>query len=686
MLAHLLALAVGSGSLVLYLTAFLFPTVHRKDDFLWSGFGFFYALALWLSADQMHGGLLMGQSAGVLLILWFGWQSLVLRYQLPPLDRRRPAPNPNQVKALVTEKGQQLNQKLQEGSLQEDVLARLAQQREAARAVVGQEKSIGQGEKGSPESVVASKSPPESSRKPLASAPNPVTVDVPVTTNISVGQPSESMGQAPGATAEADVSRQRLRVDDQGRVADREISATVPRFTGAPVAKLTKGRSQPIPEGKKSEPIAPPPDNLLGKAIVLKNWAFDLGKSFRKPKKKWDMVEIPPRPPSIPSRPQAPKPNTNPSGQPILSDQRDFPIPPSDPKGMAPPDPPRLDTTKMPVLPPKPQSQIEFEELEGDGYLTRSEILESADKVPKPFPPETLAEPIVADISPSGSSVLEENNAWGPEEEQAEGSIEAAGLEKTEPGLVKTEENQVFGINANSNPDVSSNTVQVSSEVKAKGELPDLDQAPEKQDPEIQDPEIQDPEIQDPEINAEIITLGVPIGEGLFPSEDQEMNAISDNGELEDSSLEPVFPEALEPVSSPRAPEKDEAESLLESPSQSETPDPMATELEVFPEPLELSQQAWAEEPQQAIAAVDFPMVEPSLAVPSSQSFTEPSGELEILELDETKTDETKMDEPETDKADLEGSPGGVELSFSFFDSPFDSPFDNPEDKGPVIE
>jgi hypothetical protein len=79
MLAYVLAIAVGVGSIALYMAAFLFPELHRKNDFIWSGVGLFYALVLWVCAGRITGGVLLGQMASISLIGWLGWQMLVLR-------------------------------------------------------------------------------------------------------------------------------------------------------------------------------------------------------------------------------------------------------------------------------------------------------------------------------------------------------------------------------------------------------------------------------------------------------------------------------------------------------------------------------------------------------------------------------------------------------------------------------
>jgi len=79
MLAYFLAILVAITSLVLYLNAFIRPKIHRKDDFLWSGLGLFYALVLWVCAGRMTGGVLLGQVAGVAVAIAFVWENIQLR-------------------------------------------------------------------------------------------------------------------------------------------------------------------------------------------------------------------------------------------------------------------------------------------------------------------------------------------------------------------------------------------------------------------------------------------------------------------------------------------------------------------------------------------------------------------------------------------------------------------------------
>ena len=98
MLAYILAVLVGTGSVGLYISSFFFPEIHRKQDFIWSGVGFFYALALWIYARQETGGILVGQTASVALLGWLAWQTLKLRRQLVPVNQQTPIPTTSKLK------------------------------------------------------------------------------------------------------------------------------------------------------------------------------------------------------------------------------------------------------------------------------------------------------------------------------------------------------------------------------------------------------------------------------------------------------------------------------------------------------------------------------------------------------------------------------------------------------------
>lgn len=90
MLANLLAVVVGLGSLSFYLAAFILPEVHRRSDFFWSGVGMFYAVVLWYCNRQINGAVLLGQTASVGLLLWLGYQTLLLRRETTPAAQQTP--------------------------------------------------------------------------------------------------------------------------------------------------------------------------------------------------------------------------------------------------------------------------------------------------------------------------------------------------------------------------------------------------------------------------------------------------------------------------------------------------------------------------------------------------------------------------------------------------------------------
>lgn len=90
----LLALIMALGSFAVYFSAFFFPEVHRKSDFYWSGLGFFYALVLWICSGRITGAVLLGQTASVALLVWFGTQTLILRRNLAsPEEKTRISEN-----------------------------------------------------------------------------------------------------------------------------------------------------------------------------------------------------------------------------------------------------------------------------------------------------------------------------------------------------------------------------------------------------------------------------------------------------------------------------------------------------------------------------------------------------------------------------------------------------------------
>ncbi|EDX87667.1 hypothetical protein S7335_5377 [Synechococcus sp. PCC 7335] len=90
MLANVLAALLGLGSFTFYMAAFVYPEVHRRSDFVWSGLGLLYAAALWFGAQQMTPVVLLGQMVSVALLMGLGWQTLTVRREKTPVSQQTP--------------------------------------------------------------------------------------------------------------------------------------------------------------------------------------------------------------------------------------------------------------------------------------------------------------------------------------------------------------------------------------------------------------------------------------------------------------------------------------------------------------------------------------------------------------------------------------------------------------------
>jgi len=138
MLAFVLALVVGLGSLAIYIAAFFFPEIHRKNDFIWSGVGLFYALVLWVFAPRLSGGLLLGHVASVALLVWFGWQTLSLRRQLTPQAQQTQVPSPETVKTGIQQQVNKLSLQERLGQLQKGLGSTFGGVKEKVQQTVSQ--------------------------------------------------------------------------------------------------------------------------------------------------------------------------------------------------------------------------------------------------------------------------------------------------------------------------------------------------------------------------------------------------------------------------------------------------------------------------------------------------------------------------------------------------------------------
>ncbi len=185
MLAYVLALAVGLGSLTIFMAAFFFPEVHRKNDFIWSGVGLFYALVLWVCAGRITGGVLLGQVAGIALLGWSVTQTLQLRRELTPRQQQTELPSAEAVKNTIQDKvaDLSLNERLSQFSKQ------------ISSSVAGAKDQIQQ-----KLSATQSKSKPDQ-----VSTPAPVTTSTtvaPTTATTTVESATSKSQQTPPASTE----------------------------------------------------------------------------------------------------------------------------------------------------------------------------------------------------------------------------------------------------------------------------------------------------------------------------------------------------------------------------------------------------------------------------------------------------------------------------------------------------
>lgn len=322
MLAYLLAIVVVIGSVTFYLAAFFVPEIHRRQDFVWSGVGMFYALVLWSCAGRITGAVLLGQLASIALLSWLGWQTLTLRRELTPAAVQTP------VSWTDLQRWWQTIQRawghyLQKGSflailqaLGGDIRRAITTFQQRVAGPRGQstssepipplrrspayefETEAGQGE--SVPSEFATVPPPaHRDRAPAPATPEPVTANQPSTTAPPVrpavpppappAQPPQPDPQPQQAVSPAP-SRQ-TRQPGKWMTAPSPVS---PPPQPAPASDAPTESSPPPPPTPKLRPRAKTSPAAQG------GWLTGLVRRFRTPQPTRPVIEIPPRPPSIP--------------------------------------------------------------------------------------------------------------------------------------------------------------------------------------------------------------------------------------------------------------------------------------------------------------------------------------------------------------------------------------------------
>lgn len=335
MLANILALAVGLGSLALYMAAFFFPEVHRKNDFLWSGVGFFYALVLWFCARQITGLILLGQVACVALLGWLGWQMLVLRRSLTPTDLQTPV-SVESLTQTTTQTCTQVKTKLRDGSLLKSIptlairlktllqggFINSTQNRTNPRArsrAVSQRKLNRRFEYEFIEDGLRNRSVHAAVSANLEKAPPTRAMAGPETMDLSkaLSPPSPKEDTAAGLSPVEDSPDQGINMPESMDIAEHSIASEATDVLSEPPvaaisANINAAKAELSGIAEFPQPVAITPESAtknfahqtLEKTIIIKDWIQELIASLTRPKPKYSMIELPPRPPSIP-RPTA---------------------------------------------------------------------------------------------------------------------------------------------------------------------------------------------------------------------------------------------------------------------------------------------------------------------------------------------------------------------------------------------
>jgi hypothetical protein len=244
MLAYILALAVAIGSLGIYLAAFFFPEIGRKNDIYWSGVGLFYALVLWVCAKQITGGLLLGQIAGVVLLGWFAIQTLQLRRQLTPQQQQTAVPSAAQVTSSVQEQVSKISplQRLSRFGKKASSSATVAKERLQTKSDVKEVPTPPAVETTPTVEIIDNRTPtaPETTAEPESISGEEIAPEV------EVAPPAESTESTPETTAEPE------------SISGEKIA---PEVEVAPPAESTEStdvvdaEAQPTPETTADTPV-----------------------------------------------------------------------------------------------------------------------------------------------------------------------------------------------------------------------------------------------------------------------------------------------------------------------------------------------------------------------------------------------------------------------------------------------
>jgi len=309
MLAYGLAIVIAIGSFSFYVAAFFVPEMHRRQDFIWSGLGMFYAVVLWFCAGRITGAVLLGQTASVMLLVWLGWHTLELRRDLTPETVRTPV-TWDDLQRWTQQVGQKLGEYLKLGSLSSglrtawgeasqaiaEMRRRTAGPRGADAGVPPLQRSpayefetdAGEGESVPSEfATVSTRAREEAKQRDRAETaaitPETATAEVPETST------------APPPEAPPLVEAELIEEPPESEVQSIGQETATP----SPTAKTASTKPPQAISQTPQMPKTQAPIEKTSPVAGAVSWFGGLVRGFRKPKPRRGIVEIPPRPPSI---------------------------------------------------------------------------------------------------------------------------------------------------------------------------------------------------------------------------------------------------------------------------------------------------------------------------------------------------------------------------------------------------
>lgn len=381
MLAYVLAIVIAIGSFSFYMAAFFVPEIHRRQDFVWSGVGMFYAVVLWFCAGRITGAVLLGQIASVALLGWLGWQTLELRRDLTPDYVRTPVSWADLQRWQQTAQ-QALSKYLQMGSLLAGVKAIGADLRTGVAAIRNRIAGPRGEVRSRPDIPPLRRSPAyefetetgqgESVPSEFASVPTQPRTPPSINTAQQAAAASQKSESVPSATSEALESPLTAAVTKQSDPKTEPesvpsaiaVETAMQAETSEPAAPTQAAKSvksapdvtAPSPDPKPpSSPASKPAAAAPNRLVIFKNWLGELWQGWRRPKPQRTVIEIPPRAPSIPRSSEAAERPAKSSQSSQSSKRAVIDIPPRPPSIPRPPKPAQTGAgpaTKAPVTEP----------------------------------------------------------------------------------------------------------------------------------------------------------------------------------------------------------------------------------------------------------------------------------------------------------------------------------------------